>query len=57
MSWLIWSILSFFIYRLQKKFKFSCCWETFVDVDVKELNNVLRTSEHIEVDEDGDEIM
>jgi len=50
--------LSCSIYWLRRKFKFSRRWEYFTYVDVKDLNDVLRTSGHTEVNEDdgSDEI-
>jgi hypothetical protein len=37
-----------------KKFKFSCSENIFVNVDVEELNDILRTNEHTKVDKDDD---
>jgi hypothetical protein len=39
---------------LEESSNFHVVNNNFVDVDIKELNDVLRTNEHIEVDEDDD---
>ena len=39
---------------LEEYSNFHVVKNNFVDVDIKELNDVLRTNEHIEVDEDDD---
>jgi len=39
---------------LEENLNFHVTESTFVDIDIKELNDVLRTSRHTQVDEDDD---
>jgi hypothetical protein len=39
---------------LEENLNFHVTKSTFVDIDIKELNDVLRTSRHTQVDEDDD---
>jgi len=44
--------LSCFVYRFRRKSNFHVVEDISIDVDAKELNDILRTNRHIKVDED-----
>jgi len=52
-GWVSWSILSSSIYWVRKS-NFHVTKNTYVDVDVDEINIILCTSRYIEMDEDDE---